>query len=120
MPPAVGTGGAQSVQDIFFAQGTIGAVAFLLLLATVYLYRTKESGREKLIDQYEAALKAQSERNHKLIEAKDAVIHKLQEDRMAEMKAGMNQIAASNAAMEQAAAGFEAALDAITKTGGTR
>lgn len=116
MPPGLGTEVLpQGVTEVFLGQGLIGTVALLLLLAVAFLYRTKESGRDKLTDKYEAALAAQSDKYHKLIEVKDAVIQKLQEDRVSEMKAGMTQIAAANAAMDQTAAGFEAALDVVTK-----
>lgn len=105
----------QGVTDIFLNQGLIGAVALLLLFAVAYLYRTKESDRTKTMERYEAVLAAQSDKYHKLIEVKDGVIQKLQEDRVSEMKIGMTQIAAANGAMEQTAAGFEAAMDVLTK-----
>ena len=94
----------QSVHDAFLAQGFIGAVALILLLCVAYLYRARERDKarfEQKLDQ--------------VITAKDAILQKLQEDRIAEMRAGMIEIGKAMGTVQQVTVGFEAALQALSK-----
>ncbi len=94
----------QAVSDIFLAQGFIGAVALILLLCVAFLYRARENDKARFEEKFDQA-----------IAAKDAVLHKLQEDRITEMKAGMIEIGKAMETLRQATAGFEAALEALSK-----
>lgn len=83
----------QSVSDVFLTQGVIGAVALIALLVAAFLYRENSKQREKY----------------------ETVIQKLNEDRIAEMRAGMSEMAKAMSTVESANNNFEAALSMLSK-----
>jgi TRAP-type C4-dicarboxylate transport system permease large subunit len=114
----------QSIQDVFLAQGVIGVVALLAIIAAAYIYKQREKDRERyevatasLVKESAIEKNAMITRYESALALKDSVIQKIQEDRMEEMRAGMTELSKAMHTVEQVTANFEVAFDALIKRG---
>lgn len=92
----------QSISDAFLAQGIVGAVALGAIILAAFFYRMRETDRTKNEDRL-GALQLKYE----------AVIQKLQQDRINEMKTGMAQLSDAMKTVESTNNTFEAALEML-------
>lgn len=82
-----------AIVQFFLAQGLQGVISLLALMAVVYLYRENSQQR----DRYEI------------------VIQKLNEDRIAELRAGMSVIGDAIQTVKVSNSNFDVALDLLNK-----
>jgi hypothetical protein len=83
----------EEISRVFLSQGILGAVSLLSVMGMIYLYLQGAKQR----DRYES------------------IIQKLNEDRIAELRAGMSTMGEAMQTVKTANSNFEAALDMLSK-----